>query len=65
MSVGEPPFQREITQLYSEHHGWLLTKLRRKLGYRQNAADLAQATSWSAPAGISDYPIKNAADHRK
>jgi RNA polymerase sigma factor (sigma-70 family) len=44
MSVGEPPFQREITLLYSEHHGWLLTWLRRKLGCRQNAADLAQDT---------------------
>lgn len=44
MSMGEPPYQREITQLYSEHHGWLLTWLRRKLGCRQNAADLAQDT---------------------
>jgi RNA polymerase sigma-70 factor (ECF subfamily) len=44
MPVGEPPFQREITQLYSEHHGWLLTWLRRKLGCRHNAADLAQDT---------------------
>ena len=44
MSVGEPPFQREITALYSEHHGWLLAWLRRKLGCRQNAADLAQDT---------------------
>jgi len=44
MSVGEPPFQREITELYSEHHGWLFTWLRRKLGCAQNAADLAQDT---------------------
>lgn len=44
MSVGEPPFQREITQLYSEHHAWLCAWLRRKLGCRQNAADVAQDT---------------------
>ncbi|WP_110973028.1 sigma-70 family RNA polymerase sigma factor [Pseudomonas huaxiensis] len=44
MPVGEPPFQREITALYSEHHGWLLTWLRRKLGCANNAADLAQDT---------------------
>ncbi len=42
MSVGELPFQREITQLCSEHHAWLLTWLWRKLDCRQSAADLAQ-----------------------
>lgn len=44
MSVGEPPFQREITELYSEHHSWLFTWLRRKLGCTHNAADVAQDT---------------------
>ena len=44
MSVGEPPFQREITELYSQHHGWLFTWLRRKLGCTHNAADVAQDT---------------------
>lgn len=44
MSLGEPPFQRVITDLYSEHHGWLFAWLRRKLGCRHNAADVAQDT---------------------
>ena len=44
MSSGEPPFQSAITDLYCEHHGWLLGWLRRKLGCAQNAADLTQDT---------------------
>lgn len=44
MSLGEPAFQRAITDLYSDHHGWLFTWLRRKLGCAHNAADLAQDT---------------------
>ncbi|NBG91541.1 MULTISPECIES: sigma-70 family RNA polymerase sigma factor [Pseudomonas] len=44
MSTGEPAFQAAITNLYSEHHGWLFGWLRRKLGCAQNAADLAQDT---------------------
>ncbi|KQB55416.1 RNA polymerase subunit sigma [Pseudomonas endophytica] len=44
MSSGEPPFQAAISDLYCEHHGWLLGWLRRKLGCAQNAADLAQDT---------------------
>ena len=44
MSSGEPPFQSAIHDLYSNHHGWLLTWLRRKLGCTQHAADLAQDT---------------------
>jgi RNA polymerase sigma-70 factor (ECF subfamily) len=31
-----------IGSLYSEHHGWLISWLRKKLGCPQNAADLAQ-----------------------
>ena len=44
MSSGEPPFQAAISDLYCEHHGWLLGWLRRKLGCAQNAADVAQDT---------------------
>ncbi|MGE8348754.1 sigma-70 family RNA polymerase sigma factor [Pseudomonas helleri] len=44
MSSGEPPFQAAISDLYCEHHGWLLGWLRRKLGCAHNAADLAQDT---------------------
>ena len=36
----EPPSDR----LYSEHHGWLLAWLRRRLGCTDRAADLAQDT---------------------
>ena len=44
MSAAEPPFQQAIHELYSHHHGWLFTWLRRKLGCADNAADLAQDT---------------------
>ncbi|MCU1729029.1 sigma-70 family RNA polymerase sigma factor [Pseudomonas sp. 7P_10.2_Bac1] len=44
MSSGEPPFQAAISDLYCDHHGWLLGWLRRKLGCAQNAADLTQDT---------------------
>ena len=44
MSTAEPAFQSTITELYSEHHGWLHGWLRRKLGCTHNAADLAQDT---------------------
>jgi len=44
MSTGEPAFQAAISNLYSEHHGWLFGWLRRKLGCAQNAADQAQDT---------------------
>lgn len=44
MSQAEPPFQSVIHNLYEQHHGWLFTWLRRKLGCRHNAADLAQDT---------------------
>lgn len=44
MSAAEPPFQHAITTLYSDHHHWLFSWLRRKLGCSQNAADIAQDT---------------------
>ena len=44
MSTGEPAFQAAISNLYSEHHGWLFGWLRRKLGCAQNAEDRAQDT---------------------
>lgn len=44
MPPGEPPFQSVIHGLYSEHHGWLFTWLRKKLGCAHNAADLAHDT---------------------
>ncbi|MBB4866285.1 RNA polymerase sigma-70 factor (ECF subfamily) [Pseudomonas nitritireducens] len=36
--------QQALHQLYSDHHGWLHQWLRRKLGCREQAADLAQDT---------------------
>ena len=44
MPPGEPPFQSVIHGLYSDHHGWLFTWLRKKLGCAHNAADLAHDT---------------------
>ncbi|MDR3003552.1 MAG: sigma-70 family RNA polymerase sigma factor [Acidovorax sp.] len=35
---------REVTTLYTEHHGWLQGWLRRRLGNAWEAADLAQDT---------------------
>jgi RNA polymerase sigma-70 factor (ECF subfamily) len=36
--------RRALHELYVEHHGWLHQWLRRKLGCREQAADLAQDT---------------------
>lgn len=33
--------QKQMTELYSDHHGWLHNWLRKKLGCSQRAADLA------------------------
>jgi hypothetical protein len=33
-----------VAQLYNEHHGWLFFWLSRKVGYAEQAADLAQDT---------------------
>ncbi|TDF84432.1 sigma-70 family RNA polymerase sigma factor [Pseudomonas sp. H9] len=44
MSAVEPAFQRAIHQLYSDHHGWLFSWLRRKLRCPQHAADTVQDT---------------------
>jgi len=39
------PAHAEATQaLYLQHHGWLVARLRRKLGCAWDAADLAQST---------------------
>lgn len=36
--------QEQLHHLYSEHHGWLLSWLRKKLGCGHHAADVAQDT---------------------
>lgn len=40
----ESHFQREVGALYSDHHGWLRSWLRKKLGNACDAADLAHDT---------------------
>ena len=40
----QPGSPADLGGLYSEHHGWLLGWLRRKLGCQHHAADLAQDT---------------------
>ena len=44
MSAAESVMHQEVQALYCEHHGWLQTWLRRKLGDSFAAADLAQDT---------------------
>ncbi|MFF7710618.1 sigma-70 family RNA polymerase sigma factor [Pseudomonas sp. NPDC007930] len=39
-----PAAQAQLQQLYTEHHSWLKTWLRQRLGCHQQAADLAQDT---------------------
>ena len=40
----QPSSPADLGSLYSEHHGWLLGWLRKKLGCREHAADLAHDT---------------------
>ncbi|MFA5629989.1 MAG: sigma-70 family RNA polymerase sigma factor [Porticoccaceae bacterium] len=44
MNSGETGLREQVQLLYSDHHGWLLGWLRKKLGCADNAADLAQDT---------------------
>jgi RNA polymerase sigma-70 factor (ECF subfamily) len=44
MSAAESVMHQEVQALYCDHHGWLQTWLRRKLGDSFAAADLAQDT---------------------
>lgn len=39
-----PSRQRIVGELYSQHHSWVVQLLRRKLGDRESALDLAQDT---------------------
>jgi RNA polymerase sigma factor (sigma-70 family) len=42
VSAAEVALHQEVHTLYSDHHGWLSSWLRRKLGNSVDAADLAQ-----------------------
>jgi RNA polymerase sigma factor (sigma-70 family) len=44
MAAGETTVHQAVHTLYSDHHGWLLGWLNRKLGCPDQAADLAQDT---------------------
>jgi RNA polymerase sigma-70 factor (ECF subfamily) len=44
MSAAHSPDHQHIAALYTDHHGWLLGWLRRKLSGADHAADLAQDT---------------------
>ncbi|GGC12884.1 ECF sigma factor FemI [Oxalicibacterium flavum] len=44
MPVADHPHHDQLIALYSDHHGWLLGWLRRKIGNTFDAADLAQDT---------------------
>jgi RNA polymerase sigma factor (sigma-70 family) len=41
MSAADPPLHGDIAALYTDHHGWLQSWLRRRLGNACDAADLA------------------------
>lgn len=41
MPVAKTALQEEMRALYSDHHGWLYDRLRKRLGCAHNAADLA------------------------
>jgi RNA polymerase sigma-70 factor (ECF subfamily) len=44
MPAAETALHREVSTLYTDHHGWLQGWLRKKLGDVHQAADLAQDT---------------------
>lgn len=44
MSAAEFSLKQEVHALYSHHHGWLYSWLRKKLGCSHNAADVAHDT---------------------
>ena len=44
MSAIQPSLQQQVQSLYSEHHGWLVGWLRKKLSCPHGAADMAQDT---------------------
>lgn len=44
MSTAQSSLQQQVQSLYSEHHGWLVGWLRKKLSCPHGAADVAQDT---------------------
>ncbi|MDE1182175.1 sigma-70 family RNA polymerase sigma factor [Paraburkholderia sp.] len=58
MSAVQLDVQHEVHALYRDHHGWLQSWLRKKLGNAFDAADLAQdtflriLTAWDTPADV-------------
>lgn len=44
MHAAQPAINHTVEGLYQDHHGWLTTWLRRRLGCPDSAADLAQDT---------------------
>src|SRR5450830_680704 len=44
MPTIQPSLQQQVQSLYSEHHGWLVGWLRKKLSCPHGAADVAQDT---------------------
>lgn len=51
MPTAEPTQAHAVAQLYQAHHAWLQEWLRRRLGCRHDAADLAQDTFVRVLAG--------------
>ena len=52
MSASLSAAAHTLQTFYLQHHGWLVARLRRKIGCPWDAADLAQSTflrAWTAP----------------
>lgn len=49
---------REIAALYTDHHGWLLGWLRRRLNHTGDAADLAQDTFVRLLTAPAEAPLR-------
>ena len=61
MPAAETALHRDITALYTTHHGWLQGWLRRRLNHAGDVADLAQDTFvrlLTAPAAPAEAPLR-------
>jgi RNA polymerase sigma-19 factor, ECF subfamily len=58
MSTAELPLEQEMQTLYSDHHSWLCGWLRKRIGNRWDAADVAQDTFVSVITGSTVGDIR-------
>lgn len=58
MPAAETALNRDITALYTTHHGWLQGWLRRRLNHAGDAADLAQDTFVRLLTAPAEAPLR-------